>query len=375
MAAVEAFTPDIAYRKPKIRQRIHKEPPALAVPNINDDATERRRVLNVLAQRRYRERRRREKNRGRGVIETPILATPCDARDHGSGPLGSQDDFVSKTPITANEPSLLVYMNPVPTLDAAATTLDFISDAGEGARWPGTSFDSAGVGILSGTGDSSLSALQMEVLSVEEGATTPDLFDIVDPSALLSSSSGSPSTSDNSDSTGLSFPDSYFLPVNELTVLRGLMRVAARLRCNTTTIWGLGANSPFNDGTHTALTTQELPQVWRPTLSQSSIAHHPVIDLLPWPNVRDRLIMIMNLPDAARPPAATGPLAIAQLAYDLEDPAEGVRIWGDDPCEPTSWEVGQVLFERWWFVFDRRVVDQSNYWRRLRGAATLSPKS
>lgn len=37
------------------RQRIRKDPPPLAVPDINDDAAERKRVLNVLAQRRYRE--------------------------------------------------------------------------------------------------------------------------------------------------------------------------------------------------------------------------------------------------------------------------------------------------------------------------------
>ena len=43
-----------AYKKPRTRQRIHKSPPTLAVPNINDDASERKRVLNVLAQRRYR---------------------------------------------------------------------------------------------------------------------------------------------------------------------------------------------------------------------------------------------------------------------------------------------------------------------------------
>lgn len=46
---------ETAYRTPKTRQRVHKEPAALAVPDINDDANERKRVLNILAQRRYRE--------------------------------------------------------------------------------------------------------------------------------------------------------------------------------------------------------------------------------------------------------------------------------------------------------------------------------
>ena len=39
----------------RTRQRIPKPAPALEVPDIDQDAAERKRVLNVLAQRRYRE--------------------------------------------------------------------------------------------------------------------------------------------------------------------------------------------------------------------------------------------------------------------------------------------------------------------------------
>ena len=45
-----------AYMAPRTRQRVHKAPPPLAVPDINEDAAERKRVLNVLAQRRYSKR-------------------------------------------------------------------------------------------------------------------------------------------------------------------------------------------------------------------------------------------------------------------------------------------------------------------------------
>jgi hypothetical protein len=62
---------------------------------------------------------------------------------------------------------------------------------------------------------------------------------------------------------------------------------------------------------------------------------------------------------------------LVDFVYDMEDGAEGLRIWGSDPYDEASWEVGQVLFERWWFVFDKAVVERSNYWRRQRGAAPL----
>ena len=39
---------------PRTRQRIYKAPTPIDVPDIDEDAAERKRVLNVLAQRRYR---------------------------------------------------------------------------------------------------------------------------------------------------------------------------------------------------------------------------------------------------------------------------------------------------------------------------------
>ncbi|KAJ0167530.1 hypothetical protein CTA2_2036 [Colletotrichum tanaceti] len=101
------------------------------------------------------------------------------------------------------------------------------------------------------------------------------------------------------------------------------------------------------------------------------VPHHPIMDFLPWPDVRDRIINFFSLPDEARPSAARGQLGLVNFAYDLEDSGEGARIWGADPYDESSWEVGQVLFERWWFVFDRKVIERSNKWRRLRGAAAL----
>lgn len=46
-------------------------------------------------------------------------------------------------------------------------------------------------------------------------------------------------------------------------------------------------------------------------------------------------------------------------------------MYGGDPYDAECWEVGQTLFEKWWFVFDREIVNQSNRWRSLRGAGKL----
>jgi hypothetical protein len=195
----------------------------------------------------------------------------------------------------------------------------------------------------------------------------PDNFISIDPTSLSllddfsSSSSGS----------GVS-ADSYLLPVNELTILRAILRISQRIGCDGT-FWQLEAASPFYTGCGTP--SEQLPECWRPTPSQLLVAHHPFIDFLPWPGVRERLISLMSLPPEARPPNAASPLALVEFAYDVEDNHEGMRIWGEDVYDPAAWEVGQVLFERWWFIFDRDVIENSNRWRRLRGAAALEMRS
>jgi hypothetical protein len=62
---------------------------------------------------------------------------------------------------------------------------------------------------------------------------------------------------------------------------------------------------------------------------------------------------------------------LVDFIYDMEDTAEGLMIWGPDPYDEAGWEVGQLLFERWWFVFDQAVVERSNRLRRQRGAPPL----
>jgi len=308
-----------------------------------------------------------------GNATTTLERPPQDNSSSPDGPNEIASGSVTTAP--GNEVSCQIIVNPVSVPGSVGTNLDFLSGISSQTSW---SLDQTVPDLLPEMqpffSSSDDVALQMEVPLLGSEVSFPNPIDAVYVSSDSAFSSSCPSPLGSSESTNISFPDSYYLPVNALTLLKALFRIALRLQCNTTTIWMLEANSPFNDGTHTALTTQKLPPVWRPTLSQSSMPHHPVIDLLPWPNVRDRILLLLSLPDEARPPTVTGPLGVVQLVYDLEDAAEGMRVWGNDPCEPTSWEVGQVLFERWWFVFDREVIEQSNSWRRLRGAPMLTMK-
>lgn len=203
-------------------------------------------------------------------------------------------------------------------------------------------------------------------LNLDTSSSPSDLF-----SLALGTSPLSFDTMSRASSSSDSFADSYHLPVHELTLLKAFMRISQRIGCQGQ-LWSLDAVSPFHSGAATP--SDQLPASWRPTPSQVLVKHHPILDFMPWPSVREKVIGLFSLPDEMRPPHASGQLALVNFAYDFEDNAEGVRIYGDDPYDAGSWEVGQVFFERWWFLFDRDIIENSNRWRRLRGAAPLAIK-
>ena len=114
-----------------------------------------------------------------------------------------------------------------------------------------------------------------------------------------------------------------------------------------------------------------LPTHYRPTDVQLSIPHHPFIDALPWPSVRNKLICTFAQPPQLRPPSARDPMAIMYLALDVDDDAEGVRIKGPDELDENSWEIGQTIFRNWWWAFSRSIIENSNRLRKDRGAGQL----
>ncbi|KZL73795.1 hypothetical protein CT0861_07733, partial [Colletotrichum tofieldiae] len=349
MPEPSSITP--AHDRARTRQRIPKAAPALNVPNIEEDASERKRVLNVLAQRRYRERKRqsrlaRENNKHAVVPERRASETSA-----GSGPSGAAPPFV----LDVTDPIEQGADQGVPlTSEADGATASFNLDAS--AVWPTDLSDGGSISdLLYGTNSP---VFGPSVDGETARAALPSPPSTIDPASLMDCSSLAPPD----------FPDSYLLPMSDLKVLNALLRVATRLG-SYSVMWDPAATSPFNLGAGTP--AEMLPETWRPTASQVLVPHHPIMDFLPWPDVRDRIINLFSLPDEARPPAARGQLGLVNFAYDLEDSGEGARIWGADPYDASSWEVGQVLFERWWFVFDRKVIEQSNRWRRLRGAAAL----
>ena len=163
------------------------------------------------------------------------------------------------------------------------------------------------------------------------------------------------------------FPDDGTLEVPALKLMRLGVHAAEKIGC-ADSIWDPSARRVLNPGD---FHVSDLPPNMWPTRAQTSVSHHPLFDILPWPSVRDKLIFIFELPTSQRPPAARDTNAIANLVYDMDDPTEGFRVIGEGSFEPELWEIGQAFFQNWWWALDRAVVARSNSIRAGRGLRPL----
>ncbi|KAH8889168.1 hypothetical protein GQ53DRAFT_723354 [Thozetella sp. PMI_491] len=117
-------------------------------------------------------------------------------------------------------------------------------------------------------------------------------------------------------------------------------------------------------------TSTVYPDSLRPTPCQLSTPHHPWIDLLPFPRLRDNILYAINLSNPLDEDALCLDMVdISDLSYDAR---YSIVVWGS-PWDPNSWEVTPD-FARKWGVLLRGCHDllvSTNYWRLKRGERGL----
>ncbi|MCJ1395808.1 hypothetical protein MMC18_008694 [Xylographa bjoerkii] len=95
-----------------------------------------------------------------------------------------------------------------------------------------------------------------------------------------------------------------------------------------------------------------------PTPLQLSTWHHPYVDLLSSPSLRDNIIS-----------ASLDEIQEEQLCYDVH--LIGFTIWGSQPWDPIGWEVSQEFVDNWSWLLDSETIRYSNFWRTGRGDPPL----
>ncbi|PWN32766.1 uncharacterized protein FA14DRAFT_162053 [Meira miltonrushii] len=104
----------------------------------------------------------------------------------------------------------------------------------------------------------------------------------------------------------------------------------------------------------------------KPTDIQLSVEHHPYIDVaFPWKSMRDKIILLSGIlfePEN---------LCIAAMYGDPSSGEQAFKIWGDDPSNEMTWEISESFIRQWWFLIDKSILRQTNWWRRQRGEKSI----
>ncbi|KAE8364406.1 hypothetical protein BDV27DRAFT_172433 [Aspergillus caelatus] len=423
----------------------------LVAPDITEDAAERKRILNILAQRRYRQRRKHRiqalEAQLKGVSpHNAEISFPGVEKDRGGIGLPTEVLSPSSTPATLDRSNTITldYEGQEMTASVGPETcpagtasgfsdITLVPEVFTGPFLPavphllpselptlGSPFITAlsprtlgqtSLGSLISTTGAPLGVSPLSLFpGPENSAQGHSDGDDVQCNSFFSDPESAYNISDDLQdyqSSNFTFPDDHLLQVPSLTLLSAAVRVAQRLGIGDC-LWDIAAVSPFHrprvytqpstssppcslppSSTSSTIQTSDpsqtsdggdtnnidpetLPEHLRPTRTQVLISHHPILDLLPWPTVRDKLIQVFNLPVNLRPKSAQDPMGLVRLVYDMEDVGgEGIRVHSSDPFEVAGWEIGQLMFERWWWAFETDTVERSNRGRRERGEKCL----
>ncbi|PYI33845.1 hypothetical protein BP00DRAFT_468713 [Aspergillus indologenus CBS 114.80] len=111
-----------------------------------------------------------------------------------------------------------------------------------------------------------------------------------------------------------------------------------------------------------------LPASLQPTLVQRTVVHHPWLDLLPHPAMRDNLILAGEAYDESRLCLDMKGLGSVHGQYS------GIIIWSD-PWDPSGWEITEPFSRSWEWVLRGcwEIFHSTNAWRARRNEEALFP--
>jgi hypothetical protein len=119
----------------------------------------------------------------------------------------------------------------------------------------------------------------------------------------------------------------------------------------------------------------KLPPALRPTAIQRRIPHHPWLDLIPFPCMRDTLILAQDFIDdeqLCHDMSGRGNPVVQQSNRDAGIGETGILVW-KEPWDPSGWEVSRSFIQRWGWTLRNcsELLRSTNAWRSYRGEATF----
>jgi hypothetical protein len=119
----------------------------------------------------------------------------------------------------------------------------------------------------------------------------------------------------------------------------------------------------------------KLPPALRPTAIQRRVPHHPWLDLLPFPSMRDTLILAQDFIDdeqLCHDMSGRGSPAVQESNRDTGIGETGILVW-KEPWDPSGWEVTRSFIQRWGWTLRNcsELLRSTNAWRKYRGERPL----
>lgn len=160
------------------------------------------------------------------------------------------------------------------------------------------------------------------------------------------------------------------LNMPEVDLFRAFDTLADMIK-SSSMLFNIAANSIFNAPNARALPwVKNLPQMLQPVEVQFTIPHHPFLDLLPWPSVRRKVIIMFSMPEKNWPKDCNGTsLGFMEFVHDCD--IGGVAIKGSDPVQEEAWDVDDEFAQKWWWALDPKVLRTADKWRRESGRQPL----
>ncbi|KAI5923676.1 hypothetical protein F4810DRAFT_202797 [Camillea tinctor] len=138
------------------------------------------------------------------------------------------------------------------------------------------------------------------------------------------------------------------------------------LLCDSISPFGQYGPSPATIKTH----PHTCPENLRPTALQLSVSHHPWIDLLPWPELRNNLLLLTR-DELIDEDDLCHDVVEFDSSVSCSDMA-GFIIWGE-PWDPRGWEASAAFLRKWaWTLHGcTSILEATNHWREKRGERKL----
>ncbi|KAK3381756.1 hypothetical protein B0H63DRAFT_476568 [Podospora didyma] len=166
----------------------------------------------------------------------------------------------------------------------------------------------------------------------------PPLLDDQEPAAVISQS-----------------PFSLTLKLTHVAAALWRNAYALGLDCGPPSVLLLNTTMSMKSGIITPAPTP--PKSLQPTALQLTVVHNPLIDCIPFPSMRDRIL------------SASAIIDMETLRNDVL--TMGFMCWGRRPWDARGWEIPAAFVDKWWWLLDEDIVAMTNFWREERADEVL----